>query len=101
MDTMTDHLLEDENMGVSIEGEKIANTLFVDDVCTVAEGKAQQEKTLDKVHEFALKHKIKWGAHKCNVLEIGRCRKVKETWKLGDEEIKCSDSYKYLGDTIN
>ena len=101
MDTLTDDMQEDDEMGVKIENEKIANLLFVDDVATLAEGKKHQEKTLEKVHEFALKHKVKWGAHKCNVLEIGKHRCVKEKWRLGDEEIMNSDTYRYLGDIIN
>ena len=101
MDTLTDDMIEDQNIGIEIEGKKISNMLFVDDVATLAEGKKQQEMTLKKVNEFATKHKIKWGAHKCNVLEIGKHRSVKETWKLGEEDIKASDTYKYLGDIIN
>lgn len=100
MDTLSEEMIEDNAMGIEIESEKIANVLFVDDVATMAEGRQQQQLTLDKVYEYALKHKIKWGIHKCKVLEIGRHRNVKESWKLGEDEIQNSETYKYLGDII-
>jgi hypothetical protein len=53
-----------------------------------------------KVNEFATKHDIQWGCHKCNVLEIGKHRNVKASWKFGNDEVKSSDTYKYLGDII-
>ena len=101
MDTLSEEMIEDEKMGIDVHGKRIGNVLFVDDVATLAEGRMQQEETLKKVHDFAVRHKVKWGSQKCNVLEIGRHREVKETWKLGGEDIKSSDTYKYLGDIIS
>ena len=66
-----------------------------------AEGQESQGKMLKRVHEFGVKHKLKWGAEKCNVVKIGKHgNDNQDEWKLGDELIKETDSYKYLGDII-
>ena len=75
--------------------------LWVDDVVSCVEGQESQEKILKRVNEFGVKHKLKWGAAKCNVLKIGKHKENKHNeWKLGEEEIKETDKYKYLGDII-
>ena len=75
--------------------------LWVDDVASCVEGHENQEKILKRVNEFGIKHKLKWGATKCNVLRIGKHKdNDQKEWKLGEEQIKESDKYKYLGDII-
>ena len=59
----------DDQTGISIEGGKISNLLYVDDVATLADGKKQQEETLERVNEFALRHKVKLGSHAYGILE--------------------------------
>ena len=75
--------------------------LWVDDVVSFAEGKVNQEKMLIRVNEFGLKHKLKWGADKCNILKVGKHKdNSPDNWKLGEEPIEETASYKYLGDII-
>ena len=75
--------------------------LWVDDVVSCVEGQESQEKILKRVNEFGVKHKLKWGAAKCNVLKIGKHKDNQhKEWKLGEEVIKETDSYKYLGDIV-
>ena len=63
-------------------------------------GETQQIYTMDRVNEFAIEHKLKWGQEKCNVMEV-RCGKyVKRQWNLGKMEINSCDEYKYLADVI-
>ena len=100
MDTLTEELDNDLSTGVMINEKKLNDLLYVDDALTLAEGKKQQVKTLERVDAFATKHKIKWGASKCKVLEIGKHTNPQKTWKLGDQEIEGADTYKYLGDHI-
>ena len=50
----------------------VAVLLWVHDVISSVEGTEEQEKMLEKINEFALKHKIKWGADKCKVMRIGK-----------------------------
>ena len=77
---------------------------WVDDVISTiisfAIGIEQQQYTLDRVNEFAVKHRLKWGKEKCNVMRIGNDKYVAEKWLLGQEEIDSCEQYRYLGDII-
>ena len=101
MDALTEEMSNDHKVGINIDGKELNDLLYVDDALTFAEGKQQQEDTLERVSEFAIKHKLKWGPSKCNVLELGRHTNTKNEWNLGDKKIKGADSYKYLGDYIH
>ena len=80
---------------------KIPSLLFVDDNVSFAEGYEQQQMTLNSVNEFAIKHKIEWGASKCKTMEIGNHKEKQTTWKLGNKEIEKCSTYKYLGEQIS
>ena len=101
MDTLTEEMSNDKKVGILVNKKELNNLLYVDDALTLAEGKCQQKDTLKRVSDFATKHKIKWGASKCKVLELGMHTNIKDTWNLGDQIIEGADSYKYLGDYIN
>ena len=101
MDTLAEDMMEDSSLGIEIGQSRISSMLYVDDSMTFAEGYQQQEKTLQEVNEFSLKHKLEWGPDKCKTMEIGNHKEEKSKWKLGDKEIEKCDNYKYLGDIIN
>ena len=83
------------------QGLTIPYLLWVDDVVSCVEGQENQKRILKRVNEFGIKHKLKWGAAKCNVIKIGKHENDKQDeWMLGDEKIEETDSYKYLGDII-
>ena len=88
------------------EGFKIDETLtigcllWVDDVVSCVEGQNNQEKMLDRIADFAIKHKLRWGADKCKVMRVGKINNETQKWKLGSLEIEESDTYKYLGDVV-
>ena len=75
--------------------------MWVDDVVSCAEGETAQNEILEVIANFAIKHKIKWGNDKCNVMRIGKHKKSGETWKAGEMEIEETTKYKYLGDIIS
>ena len=52
------------------------------------------------MNEFAIKHKLKWGKEKCNIMRVGKHKGVPQSWKLGDIDIEETSEYKYLGDII-
>ena len=79
---------------------RIIYLLWVDDVVSFAEGEDQQHQTLRTVHDFAVRHKLKWGIDKCKVMEIGNNAYTEKKWPLGNEEIVTCDHYRYLGDVI-
>ena len=74
--------------------------LWVDVVIICVEGEEEQEQILEKLNEFAIKHKLKWGQNKCNVMRVGKHDKTNKQWKLGELTIEETTKYKYLGDII-
>ena len=100
MDMLAEDAEKDDKMGVDFEGLFIALLEWVDDVVTFAIGLEQQDYTLSCINEFAIKHKLKWGKDKCNVMEVGSGEYRKTKWDLGQLEIDSCKEYKYLGDVI-
>ena len=101
MDTIAEEMEEQGDLGIETMGQTIPALLFMDDLTTMAEGYVQEQKTLDAVHNFGIKHKIEWGQDKCKVMEVGRQKENKTRWKLGDKEIENCRTYKYLGEIIS
>ena len=58
--------------------------LWVDVVIICVEGEEEQEQILEKLNEFAIKHKLKWGQNKCNVMRVGKLDKTNKKWKLAN-----------------
>ena len=65
------------------------------------EGKQNQAKALERMDNFATKHKLKWGKEKCNILRVGKHKEGPQSWKIGDMEIEEAIHYKYLGDIVS
>ena len=100
MDMLAEEL-EPTSTGFQINNEfTISTLLWVDDVVTCVEGTQEQKEMLQKVNDFAIRHKIRWGVEKCKVVRIGKHRGEKIKWYLGKEEIEEMDHYKYLGDIV-
>ena len=101
MDVLSEELMNDDTEALEIEpGLKIGALLWIDDLVSCVEGDDNQEKMLSRVDEFAKRNKIKWGLEKCRVMQIGKKKETRDSWKFGSEEIKTCDEYKYLGDII-
>ena len=79
----------------------IAVLLWVDDIVSCAEGTEDQKEMLLKIHQFATKHKIKWGQDKCSVMRVGKHKDKETEWKIGDMNIKESKKNKHLGDIMS
>ena len=79
----------------------IAVLLWVDDVVSCVEGEENQLKMLEKVHDFALRHRLVWGQNKCKVMRVGKHKGEPKEWNLGDLKIEETSTYKYLGDVIS
>ena len=100
MDVLAEEAAEDDLRTVEFDTLDMSVLEWVDDVITFAIGCEQQQYTLDKVNEFAVKHRLKWGKEKCNVMRIGNDKYKPEKWQLGQEEIDSCEHYRYLGDII-
>merc|ERR1712228_188556 len=62
--------------------------LWVDDVISFAEGEENQKLILQKIDDFAIRHKLRWGQSKCNVMRIGHHIANEKVWNLGDLTIQ-------------
>ena len=101
MDTLSEEL-QATGEGFKISDDLIiAVLLWVDDVISCVDGEKEQEEILEKIHEFALKHRLVWGQSKCKVMRIGKHTDGPREWKLGDITIEEATTYKYLGDIIS
>ena len=100
MDMISEDMIENDQVGVTIKDLKIPSLLFVDDLTTISDNYQKQQTTLNEVSLFATKHCLSWGADKSAVMEIGKHTNVKPTWQLGELEIHHQNTYKYLGDEI-
>ena len=101
MDRLPEEMNEVETLGIKVDDMKIPALVYVDDATSLAIGYTQQQITLDAINEFAIKHKLEWGAEKCKVMEIGSHKEKKTEWKLGEKIITNCQDYKYLGQTIS
>ena len=100
MDTLCEDFIEKE-VGIHINDNFYIGCLeFVDDALSCAEGINNQKSNLNRVDEFARINKLEWGEAKCQVMQVGRKVKVPDEWNLGEKNIKNTETYKYLGDTI-
>merc|ERR1712228_599888 len=103
MDVLSEEL-QPSGMGFHLsEALHIIILLWVDDVLTFAIGEDEQEAILQRVDEFARKHKLQWGHAKCNVMRIGHhsMNQGKRTWNLGSMPIEETTTYRCLGDHIS
>ena len=69
IDTLSEDLTQNPDIGISIGNLVIACLEYVDDVTTFAIGYPQQELTLHALDEFSIKRQLEWGANKCKVME--------------------------------
>ena len=100
MDTLAESSIN-EQKGFSITAQfKIPSLLWVDDVISCAEGKANQTSMMKDIDDFAVKHKLEWSDSKCKVMRVGTHKDQPTIWKLGEKHIEEAVKYKYLGDEI-
>ena len=91
MDVLSEEMADDTQTGVTFDELRLSVLEWVDDVLTFAIDDEQQKYTLAVVNEFAIKHKLKWGCEKCNVMEISTSAYTQTKWTLGKEQIDSCD----------
>ena len=100
MDTLAENMIDADKGFEMTPSFKIPALLWVDDVATCTEGSVDQKNVLEEIDEFAVKHKLEWGAHKCKVMRVGRHQEKATKWNLGKLHIEETTQYRYLGDEI-
>ncbi len=91
------------NIGINIDGINVCILLYADDIALLSETEEGLQKLLSKVYEWSRKWKIKFNAHKSNILHV-RQPQVPRTgysFKLGYINLSKVEQYKYLGIVIN
>ena len=73
--------------------------LWMDDVALIHKNKIKLQKMLDITDEVAKRYHVKFGPEKSQTITIGKNQETK--FKLGDMEMDNTETYKYLGITIN
>ena len=73
--------------------------LWMDDVALIHKNKIELQKMLDITDEVAKRYHVKFGQEKSQTITIGKNQETK--FKLGDMEMDNTETYKYLGITIN
>ena len=95
------------NIGESTgnNNETLNTLLWMDDVALITNNLEDMQKLLNITNDIANKYHIAFGKEKSKILKIGREKKQKDTPPkeptLGDMTIEYTNSYKYLGFTMN
>jgi len=93
--------------GVIVERKKCCGGLFADDIVLIAPGKKSLRKSLNKVHEWAIKNEMTFGINKCATLVVkplhfkNQDGYVDPTFHLGINPIPKITQYTYLGISFN
>ena len=97
--------IKSRNIGIPLPNSKenIGCLLWMDDVALIANNQKTMQEMLDITHEIANRYRIKFGEEKTKTLTISN-RKKKENntnFNLGNMKIGETDTYKYIGVTMN
>ena len=87
MDTVAEEM-EEENLGINIDQQRIPALVFMDDLTSMAEGYEQQERTLESISNFGVKHKIEWKIIK--IREKSGNREKQVAYAIGVNRCSCS-----------
>ncbi|KAI5749413.1 hypothetical protein M8J76_007135 [Diaphorina citri] len=88
--------LDWEEYGINVDGKKINNLRFADDVVLMSENHEDMEKM---INELRVRSKLRGLEININKTKLMTNREKKKIM-LGEEELKYEDAYVYLGQTI-
>ena len=94
--------VKETGAGVVVGGVRVSLLLFADDVVLVAETREDLQRSLNACWTYSRKWRFNFnvGPGKSEVLVCGG-RREGERWWLGDEEMRLTESYCYLGVILN
>ncbi len=94
-------------MGIKLtkSDTKVGDLLWVDDVALMSFDENELQDMLDITYHTAKKYRIEFGKEKSQILVIGTEKQREKTeeriFKLGDMSLDRTQTYNYLGETIN
>ena len=104
MDEITKEIAKNPNCNINIGNETTPGCfLWMDDVLLMHTDPKIIQVMLDTTYKIAQRYRIKFGTEKSKVLQIGPGQQHSQQHKftLGPQELEATDTYKYLGITIN
>ena len=99
--------LNAKGMGIKLtkSDTKVGDLLWVDDVALMSFDENELQDMLDITYHTAKKYRIEFGKEKSQILVIGTEKQREKTeeriFKLGDMSLDRTQTYNYLGETIN
>ena len=99
-----------QNKGVQIPetNEKIGCLLWVDDVVLMSTSEEELQEMLNITDDIAKRYHLEFGKGKSQTMEVKKTQKRKKsknnkeaTFNLGSMIMDKTETYKYLGETIN
>lgn len=91
------------NIGVDINGRKICCLIYADDMVIFCNSENELQQLLDRVHRWCFKWKMQVNPSKSNIMHFrpGSNPRTSTVFKLGENILSLTDSYKYLGIIID
>ena len=97
--------IQNQNIGITLDhtNQKIGCLLWINDVALFHHDPTKLQKMLNITEQIATKYRIEFGEPKSTILIMGKTNKLNTSPKftLGPLEIKQTDTYQYLGETLN
>ena len=97
MDNLSQELIT-KGYGVKCGNCTIPALLLVDDVAILADNEQDMNSMLSILEEFRKKHRLSLSEKKSQIMIVNK--KNQKEWKIGNMNIKETDSYTYLGEII-
>ena len=87
------------DVGVQVENRKIPILMYADDIVLISEDEAELQTMLDHVHKWCKKWFMSVNMDKTKVVHFRKKAKArsKTVFKYGEQEVKYTSFYKYLG----
>ncbi|VDI61569.1 Hypothetical predicted protein, partial [Mytilus galloprovincialis] len=99
-------LVEEVNslgLGVNIGDSTLSLLLYADDIVLLASSETDMQCMLDKVHEWCKRWRVLINTEKSKVMHFrpSRSKRSNFQFKIGDNLLQITDTYKYLGVTFH
>ena len=92
-------MLEDQDYGIEISGNKLFDLDFADDIALIEECKLSLQNCTDKLIEIMEKIGLRLNAAKCEVISIN-CEDEQQI-KIGEQVVKEVENFRYLGSVVS
>ena len=94
--------MKEKGLGMKVGNEKLSLLMYADDIIIMSEKRDELQSMLDVVNEYSVDFRVKFGMDKSQIM-IVNSDYVDEnsTWRIGENDVKRTEEYKYLGVTLN